>query len=160
MKASRNGAGRARKSAGERAPSAAGFTLIEASIAMLILMVAGLSAISLFSFAMKYNTVATDRATVLGILQQRLERARAVPFNDASLSPGTNHLGPCTTVPDPCIKVMGHDYEVWETVSLDTATLKRITIQVKPYRGDALGAGSSVTGTTLRSVITLGPFAQ
>ena len=153
---SRNRARRARAGAGGRAASAAGFTLIETSIAMLILMIASLSAISLFSFAMKFNTVASDRATVLGILQQRMERLRAVPLDDPSLAAGTTS----TTV-----TTIGHQYTVQETVCDDaacggSAALKRITIQVTPVRGDALGTSSSVSGVTLRAMTGLGPYAQ
>ena len=153
---SRKGAGRAREGVGGRATSAAGFTLIETSIALLILMIAGLSAISVFSFAMKFNSVAADRATVLGIVQQRMERLRAAPFDDPILVAGTTN----TTV-----TTVGRNYAVTETVCEAAAcggspTLKRITVQVTPIRGDALSAGTSVTGVTLHAVVGLGPYAQ
>src|SRR5437762_968764 len=53
-----------------------GFTLIETSIAMVIMMVAGLGVISLFTYSIGYNSGGNDRAVAISIAQQQIEQLR------------------------------------------------------------------------------------
>ena len=46
-----------------------GFTLIETSIAMVIMMVAGLGVISLFTYSIGYNSGGNDRAVAISIAE-------------------------------------------------------------------------------------------
>ncbi|HKP71986.1 MAG TPA: prepilin-type N-terminal cleavage/methylation domain-containing protein [Pyrinomonadaceae bacterium] len=66
-----------------------GFTLIETCIAMVVMMVVGLGATSLFLYAIRNNSGGTDRALALALAQERLEDLRSVEFDDPMLNVGT-----------------------------------------------------------------------
>ena len=58
-----------------------GFTLLEAAIALVILMIIGLGIASLFTYALGANTRADDRELAMTIAQKRMEALRTIPFN-------------------------------------------------------------------------------
>jgi len=58
-----------------------GFTLLEAAIALVILMIIGLGIASLFTYAIKANGSADDRELAMAIAQKRMEWLRTIPFN-------------------------------------------------------------------------------
>ena len=58
-----------------------GFTLLEAAIALVILMIIGLGIASLFTYAIKSNGSADDRELSMAIAQKRMEWLRTIPFN-------------------------------------------------------------------------------
>ncbi len=60
--------------------SQAGFTLLEAAIALVILMVIGLGIASLFTYAIQANSSADDRELAMAIAQKRMEWLRTIPF--------------------------------------------------------------------------------
>lgn len=70
------------------ASGASGFTLIETTIAMVVMMVVGLGASSLFLYAIRSNSGGESRSQALAIAQQRLEALRTVGFNDPALAIG------------------------------------------------------------------------
>src|ERR1044072_9461988 len=57
-----------------------GFTLLEAAIAMVILMIIGLGTASLFTYAIHANSSADDRELAMAISQKRMEWLRTIPF--------------------------------------------------------------------------------
>jgi Tfp pilus assembly protein PilV len=57
-----------------------GFTLLEAAIAMVILMIVGLGIASLFTYAIRANGSADDRELSMAVAQKRLEWLRTIPF--------------------------------------------------------------------------------
>jgi type II secretory pathway pseudopilin PulG len=57
-----------------------GFTLLEAAIALVMLMVIGLGIASLFTYAVQANTRADDRELSMAIAQKRMEWLRTIPF--------------------------------------------------------------------------------
>ncbi len=59
-----------------------GFTLIETAVAMMIMMIAGLGVLSLFTYSIDYNSGGNDRAVAISIAQQQIEQN-----NDASGNP-------------------------------------------------------------------------
>lgn len=61
--------------------SQAGFTLLEAAIALVILMIIGLGIASLFTYAIQANSSADDRELAMAIAQKRMEWLRTIPFN-------------------------------------------------------------------------------
>src|SRR6266403_6086070 len=63
-----------------------GFTLLETSIALCIMLVVTLATGSLFVYAVNYNSGAADRSAALAIAQQRMERLRKSSFSDAPLT--------------------------------------------------------------------------
>ena len=58
----------------------AGFTLLEAAIALVILMIIGLGIASLFTYAIHANGNADDRELSMAIAQKRMEWLRTIPF--------------------------------------------------------------------------------
>ena len=58
-----------------------GFTLLEAAIALVILMIIGLGIASLFTYAIGANSRADDRELAMAIAQKRMEWLRTIPFN-------------------------------------------------------------------------------
>ena len=79
-----------------RCTGARGFTLIETSIALVILMVTGLGAISLFLFSMNYGSGASDRARAYAIAQQRMELMRDTPYTNLDAALATANTGAVT----------------------------------------------------------------
>jgi prepilin-type N-terminal cleavage/methylation domain-containing protein len=131
-----------------------GFTLIETSIAMVIMMVAGLGVVSLFIYSIGYNSGGSDRAVAIGIAQQHVEQLRSVSFTDSILNVSS------ATVLMPDTISNGRTYKVTRTVTgsnNDTngnPTLKTITIRVDPT--GAGWAGFPVILRTMRSATTKG----
>src|SRR3954469_22944591 len=69
-------------------PNEQGFTLLETSIALVVMMIVTLATASLFVYAVNYNSGTGDRSAALAIAQQRLERLRRTPYTDALLTAG------------------------------------------------------------------------
>src|SRR6266446_10736609 len=111
-----------------------GFTLIETSIALVIMMVAGLGVVSLFTYAIGYNSGGNDRAVAISIAQQQIEQLRSVKFTDSILNT-TTATG---TVLTPNTVSNGRSYQVTRTVIgsnndlSGNPTLKTITVRVNP----------------------------
>jgi Tfp pilus assembly protein PilV len=132
----------------------AGFTLVETSVAIVILMIAALGVVSLFTYSIANNSGGDDRAAALSIAQQQIEQLRSVPFTDATL----NVSGATVLAPDTVSN--GRTYRVTKTVAgsnnnnAGQPTLKTITIQVTPLsRG---WAGFPVILRTIRTATTTG----
>ena len=63
-----------------------GFTLLEAAIALVILMIIGLGIASLFTYAIGANSRADDRELAMTIAQKRMEWLRTIPFTTQTRS--------------------------------------------------------------------------
>lgn len=122
-----------------------GFTLIEAAIALVILMFATFGVAALFVFATNYNRGAHDRALALAVAQQQMERLRKTSF--ATLATPAQ--------PEADIVMAGKSYGIVTTVD-GSSTLKRITIQVTPKSAGSSWALRPVTVVTLRSTTSIG----
>ena len=134
-----------------RAHQQSGFTLMEAVIAMVIMMVAVLGSASVFSYSINYNSGATDRELAMAIAQKEMEQLRSVAFTHASL----NATGGITTT----VVRAGRSYSVTvRIVHSNTVagqpTMKTITVQVTPM-SSTLGA---VVLRTQRTTVLDGPF--
>lgn len=57
-----------------------GFTLLEAAISLVVLMIIGLGIASLFTYAVSANVRADDRELAMAIAQKRLEWLRTIEF--------------------------------------------------------------------------------
>ncbi len=141
-----------------------GFTLIETSIAMVTMMVVGLAAASLFTWAVTYNSGAAARELGGILAQQRMARLRTIPFDadTRNLAFTSGGLGATAAagVTETDVVSGGRAFNVTtttENLASDAAgapTLKRITIRVVPAGGaPALGG---VTISTLRSTLIRG----
>src|SRR5262245_64945501 len=102
-----------------------GFTLLETSIAMVVMMVAALACSSLFVFSIQNNVGGGERALAMAVAQQQLEQIRSVKYEDSTLNTGTT----TTTVRNG-----ERPYTVQRTVVSETNSdgsaknLKRITV--------------------------------
>jgi type II secretory pathway pseudopilin PulG len=76
-----------------------GFTLIETTVAMLVMMIVGLSATSLFLYSVRNNSGASQRSVAMAVAQQRLEVLRGTDYYATGLNFGT--YGPETVVIAP-----------------------------------------------------------
>ena len=106
-----------------------GFTIFETACALIVMTVVGLAAAGGFVYAIRYNAGAADRAGAVSIAQTAMEKFRAIPFSDASLTAGTTSAVVTDSV--------GRTYSVSTTVSdkivvSGKVTLKSITILVAP----------------------------
>lgn len=155
-----DGASESRRARASMEITQRGFTLLEACIALLLMMVVALGSASLFSFSIYNNSGGSDRATSMAIAQEALERLRSAEFSstttDASLAGGT-------TVQAGVVRD-GRTYTITRTIddnptttAVDvsaTSNLKSITIAVMPESiggGWAFGAGGTLTLVTQRA---------
>lgn len=147
------------ETASTRGKGEAGFSLIETTIALLLILVVGLGSMAFCMFSIYNNSGGSDRATSLAIAQQIVERLRIARFNQTTTDP--------TLTGGTFVQLVGRDGRVFEvtkiiddnpkTSSVDvipTTTLKRITVTVKPQsigRGWARGQGGTITLITERA---------
>jgi prepilin-type N-terminal cleavage/methylation domain-containing protein len=124
-----------------------GFTLIETSIALVILMIAMLGAASLFIYASNYNSGANERALALAVAQQQMERLRKTPAAQIETP----------AQPEPDIVLDGKSYGIVTTVS-GTSSLKKITLQVTPRGGQGNWMRGSVVIVAERSQTGTGTY--
>src|SRR5262245_3117113 len=73
-----------------------GFTLLETSIAMVVMMVAALACSSLFVFSIQNNVGGSERALSMAVAQQQLEQIRSVEYEDSTLSDLTTNFSVST----------------------------------------------------------------
>lgn len=131
-----------------------GFTLLETTIALVVMMVMGLAVVSMFVYAIGYNAGANDRALGLAIAQQRMERLRKTPFTDAALNAGTVN---------ETVTNSSRSYNVSTTVCNTTdcggsATSKVITVQVSPTASSSQWSRTAATIVTRRSAPAVGDY--
>lgn len=133
-----------------------GFTLMETTIALLILMVVGLGAASLFFYAATNTSTASDRQLAMAVAQQRIEEMRAVLFTDLTATAGT-----ATNVTSAGRPYLVNTVITDSTVVAGKPTLKTITVRVTPqgagpgWSRNVASLFGSVTITTQRSTLLL-----
>lgn len=122
-----------------------GFSLIEVTAAMLIMMIAGLGIACLFTYSIHYNSGANDRALAISVAQQQVEQLRTVPFEDAILNASVGVVSNIVS--------NGRTYRVSKTIvdsNINVSgvpTLKTITIRIDPT-----GSGWARLPVILRTV--------
>src|SRR5262245_19567940 len=109
--------------------SESGFTMIEALISLVVIMVASLGTVYTFTFATNYNSGASGRALAMAYVQQRAEQLRSLAFTDSSLN-ATSTTGTTETV-----SFEGQRLTVTTTIVNTTSTIKTITLSVAPSGG-------------------------
>lgn len=149
-----------------------GFTLLEAAIALVILMIIGLGIASLFTYAIQANANADDRELSMAIAQKRMEWLRTIPFNTQTrhvayaYPNGGLEVTDTAGVSEPVTNA-GRSYTVRTVISnLSTVpagqpdagepTSKRIEVSVTP--AGAQTAFETVTVTTERSTQVVGTY--
>lgn len=140
----------------------AGFTLLETTIAMVLMAIVAFGIAGLFAYAAKSTSNAADREMAMAVAQQQMEQLRSVPFIDASLA-ATSANGNTTTVTR-----LGRQYSV-NTIITDSlvvnskATFKTITVKVTPRGASAVWSTDvntifgSVMLVSTRSSLAVGP---
>lgn len=138
----------------------AGFSILETSIALVLMAVVGLGAASLFYYSVKNTSSAGDRTMAMAVAQQKMEQLRNVNFTDSTLSA----TGGATTT----ITRSGRQYTVLTMIADSnvvngSATVKTVTVRVTPV-SDSTGWVSNVTSVfgsvTLvaqRTALSVGP---
>jgi prepilin-type N-terminal cleavage/methylation domain-containing protein len=133
-----------------------GFTLIETTIASLVMLIGALACASLFVFSLQNNVGGGERALAMAVAQQQLEQIRSVTYDNSTLDVGTT----TSTVTSG-----ERNYTVQRVVASDTNSdgtarlLKRITITVTPQVGAGPGwTRTSVVLVTLRSTLANGSY--
>ena len=133
----------------------AGFTLVETSIAFVVMMIGSLACASLFVFSINNNVGGSERALSMAIAQQQLEQIRSVKYEDSTLNDGTNNF---------TVNSGGRTYGVQRVVASDTNAnntpkkLKRITITVTPGAAGPNWTRSPVVLVSYRSTRSAGSF--
>jgi type II secretory pathway pseudopilin PulG len=138
-----------------------GFTLIETVIAMVVMMIVGLGAASLFVYAVGHNSDAGNRALSMSVAQQQMEQLRKTAF--ANLGTRVTEMGGADKT---VTSAGGRQYRVVTTIA-DTvagdARRKTITVRVAPVGTNTDGLTSvqhvygGVTIVTERATPALGP---
>ena len=149
-----------------------GFTLLEAAIALVVLMVIGLGIASLFTYAIQANSRADDRELAMAIAQKRMEWLRTIPFTTQTRSvafsfPNGGLAATSAEGVTENVTNAGRRYLV-KTVITDLSTvpagnpdagqptLKRIQVSVTP--AGATTAFETVTITTQRTTQVTGIY--
>ena len=134
-----------------------GFTLIETSIALVVMMVVALSMSSLFMYSFQNNVGGNDRALAMAVGQRQLEQLRSVNFDDATLAAGTTTL--------PTITSGGRNYQVVRTITDETNSdgslklLKKISISVTPMTAAKSWQRTPVVLVSHRSSLAIGAYS-
>ena len=133
-----------------------GFTLIETSIAMVVMMVGALACSSLFVFSIQNNVGGSERALSMAVAQQQLEQLRSVSYEDATLTVGTTDL---------TVNSGGRTYNVQRVIADEinadntSKQLKRITITVTPQAAGPNWTRTPVVLVSYRSTLSSGSYA-
>jgi Tfp pilus assembly protein PilV len=137
----------------------AGFSLIEATMAIVILLITLLGVFSVFTYAIVYNTGNNTRSQALSVLQKEVEQTRSAKFTpvitDSELTGGVKAAKNVAAAD-------GSNYKVEITVDDDpltagvqtdsTKTIKEITITVSPAHGVAAWQTAVPTTIVMRRV--------
>ncbi|HYW70460.1 MAG TPA: type II secretion system protein [Pyrinomonadaceae bacterium] len=131
-----------------------GFTLLETSIALIVMMVVTLATGQLFVYSVNYNSGSGDRSAALAIAQQRIERLRRTPYDDDLLS---------TASTTETVTNAGRSYTVvtavcWDSTCGGSDSLKVISVSVTPVSTNQW-ANTPSTISTDRAAPSVGLYA-
>lgn len=127
-----------KKAAKKNGKTESGFSLIEVSVAMVVLLVALLGVFITFSYAVNYNAGNNSRSQALAVLQQEIELLRSAKFTpqvtDSALSGGVKSAKIVTAADGNRFRVqtsVDDDPSTPNTIEINNAkTIKQITITV------------------------------
>jgi len=137
--------------------SESGFTLVETTISLLVMMVGSLAISSLFLFSTQNNIGGGERALAMAVAQQQLEQIRSVTYENASLTAGTT-----TTTVTNGSRSFTVETVVADEVNTDDNSpknLKRITVTVTPQTAGPAWMRTPVVLVSQRSTLAAGIYA-
>ena len=132
-----------------------GFSLLETSIALLVMMVGALACSSLFVFSLQNNVGGGERTLAMAVAQQQLEQLRSVNYEDTTLNAGTRTA---------TVRSGERNYTVQQTIADQTNSdgsaklLKRITITVTPQTAGPNWMRTPVVLVSDRSTLASGSY--
>ena len=149
-----------------------GFTILEAAIALVILMIIGLGIASVFTYSIQANGRADDRELAMTIAQKRMEWLRTIPFSTQTRSvaysfPNGGLAATATAGVSETVTNAGRSYRVNTIISdlnfvpagqpdAGACTRKRIQISVTP--ATATTNFETVTVSTQRTTQVVGSY--
>jgi Tfp pilus assembly protein PilV len=141
-----------------------GFTLAETAIALLIMMIASVGIVSLFTYSIQYNEGAKDRELAMAVAQKRLESLRAIPYDSTTRAVAYTAGGLAATGSSGVTQTTtsaGRSYTVVTTITnfpsgATDANSKVKTIKIKVTPDAAKNALGEVTLITQRSILLMG----
>lgn len=136
-----------------------GFSLLEALVAIVILLIVMLGVFSVFTYAIIYNTGNNTRSQALSVLQREVELVRSYKFTptvtDAELTGGEKAAKYVDAADGSNYKVVVKVDDDPTTTQIDTiatSTLKEITIIVTPTKKVADWQTAASTQIVMRRV--------
>lgn len=130
-----------------------GFTLIETTIALLIMMIVMLGVASVFAFSVSNNSNGADRAQTLAVAQQTLETLRNAQYSNTATDPVLNAGTITQTVYRGQGSNTGRQYRIVSVITDNASqTLKTITVSVTPITAGPKWASASSWATV--SIVT------
>lgn len=132
-----------------------GFSLLETTIALVVMMVGALACSSLFVFSLQNNVGGSERALAMAVAQQQLEMLRSVTYEDTTLTAGTTSA---------TVRSGERNYTVQKTIvdltnlNNSAKNLKRITITVTPQTAGANWMRTPVVLVSERSTLAPGIY--
>jgi Tfp pilus assembly protein PilV len=137
---------RGAKSAGAKGER--GFTLVETTIALLIMMIVMLGVASVFAFAVSNNSNGADRAQTLAVAQQTLETLRNAQYSNTATDSVLNAGTITQTVYRGQGSSAGRQYRIVSNITDNASqTLKTISVSVTPITAGPTWASNSNWGT-------------
>ena len=149
-----------------------GFTVLEAAIALVILMIIGLGIASVFTYSIQANGRADDRELAMTIAQKRMEWLRTIPFTTQTRSvaysfPNGGLAATATAGISETVTNAGRSYTVNTIISdlnfvpagqpdAGACTRKRIQVSVTP--ATATTNFETVTLSTQRTTQVVGSY--
>ncbi|HUQ34326.1 MAG TPA: prepilin-type N-terminal cleavage/methylation domain-containing protein [Pyrinomonadaceae bacterium] len=125
-----------------------GFTLIETTIALLIMMIVMLGVASVFAFAVSNNSNGADRAQTLAVAQQTLETLRNAQYSSTATDPLLKAGTITQTVYRGQGSNTGRQYRIVSDITDNLSqTLKTITVSVTPITAGPKWASASSWAT-------------
>jgi len=150
----------------------AGFTLLEAAISLVILMIISVGIASLFTWSIKANSGANDRELSMAIAQKRMEWLRTIPFTTQTRDlafhfPDGGLAATSSTGVNETLTNAGRSYTVNTVITnlsvvpagkpdAGEPTVKSIQISVTP--AGSVTSFDTVTITTQRSTQVTGSY--
>lgn len=152
------------ETARRRRPPEGGFSLLELTISMAVLLVVAVGVAQVAGYAAHHGRAAAARAQTLSVANAQMEALRAAPFDDPLLEPSANPARPARAE----VTAGGSRFVVTRAVLAENfvspgggaaarPATKLVTVAVTPVVANAPWAAAAVTVTARRADTRRGP---